>query len=1182
MKKEVIKPTIIDKTKGIYGHVDFINSEGIGGWVWSPEQSEPRIVEVWINNKKIYEGIADIFRPDISAIVGKEVKCGFFIKWHELEIDRTLLESEDIDIKIVDSISGLELSKKSYSTFKLIKDLLIPFKYKPPIKPKITDKEKGIYGHVDFINEQGISGWLLHADGRNAGIVEVYINNVKVAEKIADIDRADISSIMGKNVKCGFFISWGEIDAKLLDQIENLENANVSIVEKFSKREIWGKHKLNNKVDLSFLKKKKDTEHQSLETDDVYKVLEFPVFEKPQASIIIPVYNKFDYTFNCLKSIRENTKEDTPYEVILVDDCSKDETQNIHKLVRGITIVRNASNLGFLRSVNKASKIARGDYLVVLNNDIVVPPDWLSTLIKTFDYCNKIAVVGPKFIYPDGSLQEAGGIIWRDGTGWNYGRGKDPSMPEYNYVKEVDYISGACLVIKKSVWEEIGGFDERYAPAYFEDSDFAFECRKRGYKVIYQPKVEVIHFEGISHGKDTSEGIKKYQEINRHKFVEKWKDVLEAEHFPNGTDPFLARDRTFRKPHLLVIDHYVPMYDIGAGERTIYMWLKTLKDYFKITFIGENFYKHEPYTTELQQMGIEVLYGNYYALNWENWLKEHLKYFDCVLLSRAHIAKKFIKVINEHYNGPILYYPHDLSYVRLMREYEVTKNKAVLENANYQKSLEYDIISNSDIILLPSYDEMRELKKDLPFKKIVVIPAFVYDGHFPYSKNSFENRKGILFVGGFRHHPNAPSIKWFVENVWDKILSRISDTVLYIVGADCPQEIYELQNIYRNIRVLGYVSEETLKELYNSVRVVIAPLLYGAGVKGKVVEAIVHGVPIVTTSIGAEGIPDIEKVALIADGTDEFAEAVCKLYTQSDLWNKMRENTKVIVEKYFSKDIFIKTFQEVFSGGIEFLGVKLYNLQDFRKLYDTNKKIFSFEYLEKAVNYVKKFGIFDVFNDTKIEPQEIEIVGENYRETIKYNGTISRHRSVLFELKKYMEETGLRNNDIKIYSPEFITEFASFMRKHFPFYVGSELNPSIPEIPHQDLENLTFSDSSFDVVIYNDIFEHLWNIERAMMEIYRVLKAGGILIATFPFASFSEKTRIKARKLPNGQIEYLEPPEYHGDPLNPSEGSLVVSIPGWDIIDLAKSVGFSDAYICFYSSVRYGILPYNYVFVGRK
>ena len=339
--------------------------------------------------------------------------------------------------------------------------------------------------------------------------------------------------------------------------------------------------------------------------------LKFEQVENPTVSIIIPVYNQIHYTYACLLSILEHTK-DVSYEVIIADDVSTDATEHLSEYAEGLVISRNSTNQGFLRNCNNAARHARGKYVMFLNNDTQVTENWLSSLVQLIESDPSIGMVGSKLVYPDGRLQEAGGIIWSDGSGWNYGRLDNPDKPEYNYVKDVDYISGAAILLSNELWNQIGGFDTRFAPAYCEDSDLAFEVRKAGYRVVYQPKSKVIHFEGISNGTDVQgTGLKRYQVANSRKLKEKWADEFAKQCENDGNpDPFRARERSMGKPIILVVDHYVPTYDKDAGSKTTYQYLKMfLKKGYVVKFLGDNFMNEEPYTSELEQMGIEVLYG---------------------------------------------------------------------------------------------------------------------------------------------------------------------------------------------------------------------------------------------------------------------------------------------------------------------------------------------------------------------------------------------------------------------------------------------------------------------------------------------------------------------------------------------------------------------------------------------
>ena len=203
-------------------------------------------------------------------------------------------------------------------------------------------------------------------------------------------------------------------------------------------------------------------------------------------SIIIPVFNQLEYTHACLASL-QTVEEQAPFEVIIVDDCSTDATADALPQVDGIIYLRNEKNSGFVVSCNHGAENARGKYLVFLNNDTLLKPGWLTALLDTFTEEPRAGIVGSKLLYPDGRLQEAGGIIWRDASGWNYGKFDDPEKPEYNYLREVDYCSGAALMVPKALFESLGGFDSRYAPGYYEDTDLAFKVRRAGYKVFYQP-----------------------------------------------------------------------------------------------------------------------------------------------------------------------------------------------------------------------------------------------------------------------------------------------------------------------------------------------------------------------------------------------------------------------------------------------------------------------------------------------------------------------------------------------------------------------------------------------------------------------------------------------------------------------------------------------------------------------
>ncbi|RRJ24298.1 glycosyltransferase [Lachnoanaerobaculum gingivalis] len=615
--------------------------------------------------------------------------------------------------------------------------------------------------------------------------------------------------------------------------------------------------------------------------------LNFPYVENPKVSIIIPVYNQIHYTYACLVSILENT-EGFDYEIIIADDVSTDATKEIDKFVSGLVIARNESNQGFLKNCNNAAKKARGKYIFFLNNDTTVQKDWLPSLIRLLESDESIGMVGSKLIYPDGRLQEAGGIIWSDGSGWNYGRCDDPNKPEYNYVRDVDYISGAAIMLSRKLWEDIGGFDERYAPAYCEDSDLAFEVRKRGLRVVYQPLSVVTHFEGVSNGTDVNgTGLKRYQVENNKKLQEKWSEEFKNQYDNVGVpNAFRARERSRGKKVILFVDHYVPTFDKDAGSKTTFQYIKMfIERGYVVKFLPDNFAKSEPYTSILEQMGVEVLYGNEMRTNIFEWIENNQSNIDIAYLNRPHIATKYIDFIKEKTNIKVIYYGHDLHFLRERREYELTGDVERKNASAYWKSMELDLMRKASISYYPSnveVDYIHTFDKRINAKAIT---AYVFEkfGNIDYNPDI---REGVLFVGGFSHPPNADALKYFLDNMWDEIYAQIK-APFYIVGSNATDEIKALHNEAKGIIFKGFVSEEELKELYEKVRLVVVPLRYGAGVKGKVIEALYYNDPVITTSVGAEGIDNSYNQMLVADEPGDFVEKCVKLYNDKEALKAM-------------------------------------------------------------------------------------------------------------------------------------------------------------------------------------------------------------------------------------------------------------------------------------------------------
>lgn len=639
-----------------------------------------------------------------------------------------------------------------------------------------------------------------------------------------------------------------------------------------------------------------------------YPILTVPQWENPTVSIVIPVYNQFEYTYHCVEAILKNSGGIT-YEILIGNDCSTDLTTQIDSVLPGVRCITNEKNLRFVLNCNNAAKYAKGKYLLFLNNDTQVQVNWLEPLVTLIESADDIGMVGSKLIYPDGLLQEAGGILWRDGSAWNFGNRQNPSLPEYNYVKEVDYISGASIMLSRALWEEIGGFDETFVPAYCDDSDLAFTVRKKGYRVLYQPKSVVVHFEGVSNGTDTASGQKQYQIVNSQKFYQKWKEVL-ASHSENGQNVFQARDSSYGRKTLLMVDHYVPQYDKDAGSRTVFQYLKLFVGLgFNVKFIGDNFYQHEPYTTVLQQMGIEVLYGPDYAAHWEDWIRDNGEHIDYVFLNRPHIAPKYMDAVRKYTHAKVVYYGHDLGFLREMREYEVTGDISFKESSLEWQPKELALMRKADMAYYPSYVEVDAIHAIDPEIRVKAIPAYLFDD-VQWEGYDFDARKDIMFIGGFSHRPNVDAVKWLAKEIMPELVKRLPEVKIHILGSNAPKEVLELANDH--LIMEGFVTDEELERFYRNCRVSLVPLRYGAGIKGKVVEAMRFGAPVVTTSTGAEGIPNAEKAMLIEDDAAVLAEKLAALYQDAKALTEMSRNGISYIQENYSTKNAIKVISPEF------------------------------------------------------------------------------------------------------------------------------------------------------------------------------------------------------------------------------------------------------------------------------
>lgn len=643
--------------------------------------------------------------------------------------------------------------------------------------------------------------------------------------------------------------------------------------------------------------------HQVLENGfqrlNKFPELSFPKVLNPDVSVVIPAHNKFNVTYFCLCALlfAANT---TTFEVIVVDDGSEDETLNLPSIAPNVKYCRNEMAQGFVRACNLGASHAKGKYLAFLNNDTEPTADWIDELILAFENFQNVGMAGSKLLYPDGRLQEAGGIVWNNGNPWNYGRLSNPHDPRYSYTRQADYLSGAAVMIPRTVWDQVGGFSDEFAPAYFEDTDLCFKVRAAGYKTLFVPTSIVYHFEGISNGTDvnTTVGLKRYQEINRPKFKRKWIGAV-YHNGEEGVQPDLAKDRGIIG-RVLFIDYQVPKPDIDAGSYAAIQEMRLVQSLgYKVTFVATNVAYMGHYDEDLNRLGIETIHAPFY-LSVNELLEKRGAEFDVVYLTRFYVAQGLIDLIRSYApQAKILFNNADLHFLRELRTALHSKDSEAMAQAIRIRDEELAVMRRVDAVL--SYNDVEHaviVSHNLDSTKVVKCP-WVVETRDETEIPPFESRTGIAFLGGYGHPPNVEAVEFFVREVMPLLRQQIPDVQFNVYGSAATERIKALSS--DDINIVGYV--DTVDMVYDKNRIFVAPLLTGAGIKGKVLGALAHGIPTVLSPIAAEstGVRD-GLDCTVAKNPLQWAQAISYLYTNSSAWEHMSKNAISFTKKFYSFD----------------------------------------------------------------------------------------------------------------------------------------------------------------------------------------------------------------------------------------------------------------------------------------
>lgn len=621
-----------------------------------------------------------------------------------------------------------------------------------------------------------------------------------------------------------------------------------------------------------------------------YPILTLPTVKNPKVTVVLPVHNAFEYTYNCIASLILSYNKHS-FEVILVDDESSDKTIDISNYVENLQIVKNDSNLGFLRTAEKGASKANSDFIVFLNNDTEVTTGWIDSLIDVFERFDNVGMAGSKLIYPNGVLQEAGGLVWGNGKPWNIGNGKNAEDPSYNYVRQADYVSGAAMMIRKSVWKTVDGFSKEFIPAYYEDTDLAFKVRQAGFKTLFAPSSVVIHYEGMSNGRDVDSGYKRYQTVNAPLFRQKWRHAY-RHHGVYGKNIELEfdRDKDFR---VLMIDHSTPMPDKDAGSYAAVQEMRLLQELgCKITFVPNNMAHMGRYTTALQNDGIECLHAPFHK-NVGTVLRDRGHEFDLVYITRYNVAEQIIEYVRKFTKAKVVLNNADLHFLREMRAAAEGDDFEIASAMNTRRR-ELTVMENVDAIL--SYNDTEH--------SIISSHTFEADKIFkcPWVLSNkpllvpFKDRKDIAFLGGFNHLPNREAVIYFVNEVMPLIRQKSPGIHFNVYGSAITQEIEALAT--DDVHIEGFV--ESLDTVFNQCRVFVAPLLSGAGIKGKVLESVSYQIPCVLSPIAAESTGLIHDLnSKIAETPEQWADSIIAIYTNETEWNRLsRKSAELVSERY--------------------------------------------------------------------------------------------------------------------------------------------------------------------------------------------------------------------------------------------------------------------------------------------
>jgi glycosyltransferase involved in cell wall biosynthesis len=579
---------------------------------------------------------------------------------------------------------------------------------------------------------------------------------------------------------------------------------------------------------------------------------------------------------------------------VLNSTADRATTRLLAYLAGVVRVIETQGEQNAARLYNQAATVAKGEYLALLSSDALVLGGWLKRLEETLTDPT-VGAAGSMQLYADGRLAEAGGIVWADGTTMRYGANQADTDSRFSYARAVDYCSANALLLRKSLLDRLGGFDEQYGLGRYEHIDFCMGVRALGYQVLYQPLSRVVCQTADATGATAHHDYQLARERSRQSFVEKWRERLPQEHC--AYQPARVEQAADRRhgPRVIVFDHNIPTPDRDAGSVRMALILETLAKWGQPVFVP----LHPRYPTvtpaheaALARAGVEIVQ----PLNYAATISQ--RRFAAAILSRPDIADQVLATIRKaDPRVKIIYDTVDVFFLRHQREYLITGDKTFAQESAKYKKVELRLARSSDQVWCVSDTDAEVIKKELPAVNIKIVPTI---HEVDEAGKAFDEREGLLFIGNYIHRPNKDAVHYFMKEILPRLRPALPEVNFYIAGSHMPDELIAYRAA--NVIPLGYVPE--VVSLFHSSRVFIAPLRFGAGVKGKIGHALSHGLPVVTTTIGAEGMGLRHGVeAMIVDSAEQFAEAIIQTYQNRELWQQLSIQGRLHIQKHFTPEV---------------------------------------------------------------------------------------------------------------------------------------------------------------------------------------------------------------------------------------------------------------------------------------